>query len=474
MPKAVPMPRPALSAFRAARTVPPTPAREIARIAVPVSMEFVLMLVLNFVNQIVVGGLGATAIAAVGFSNSLTFILAVTLGCLGTSVSILVARAHGAGRRDALDHTVTAALLVALVLGAVVSVVPWFFADHLMGLVGASPSVAAAGTDYFRLTVLATLPVMLSAILSGVLRSAGRPTSPMIATMVTVVANSAIAYSLVVGLGPLPSLGVAGAGWATLVTAVAKCLILLGMTFRRGGVVGWSLPDTALQWRAVVVPLFVLALPLGVTELFWTVGTFLYNVVFQQLGDAALAAAQIVTTLEGVFVVGSIGLMSATTTLVGRSVGRGDVADATAWVRRLTRAGIGTAAVFGVLFAASVLLLDILFGEAGRDVRVMAGVGILINAAFQIVKVRNMIVGAGVLPSANDVRGVIIGDVVGAFVVGLPLAVLLGLHTPLGYVGIFVARIVEELAKLAIFSWRARRIRWESLVTQRPDVAAAA
>ena len=91
----------------------------------------------------------------------------------------------------------------------------------------------------------------------------------------------------------------------------------------------------------------------------------------QEVGDAALAAAQIVTTLEGVFVVGSIGLMSATTTLVGRSVGRGDVADATAWVRRLTRAGIGTAAVFGVLFAASVLLLDILFGEAGRDVRVL-------------------------------------------------------------------------------------------------------
>ncbi|EWT00329.1 multidrug transporter MatE [Intrasporangium oryzae NRRL B-24470] len=449
---------------RTEQSTTPSPAREIARIAVPVSMEFVLMLVLNFVNQIVVGGLGATAIAAVGFSNSLTFILAVTLGCIGTSVSILVARAHGAGRRGDLDHTVTAAVLVALAVGGVVSVVPWFLADHLLGAVGASPSVAAAGTDYFRLTVLATLPVMLSAILSGVLRSVGRPTSPMIATMVTVVANSVIAYSLVVGVGPLPSLGVAGAGWATLVTAVAKTGILLVMAYGRSGVIGWSLPDTRAQWRAVVVPLFVLALPLGVTELFWTVGTFLYNVVFQQLGDRALAAAQIVTTLEGVFVVGSIGLMSATTTLVGRSIGRGDVGDAVAWVRRLTRAGIGTAVVFGVLFAASVLLLDTLFGEAGREVRTMAGVGILLNALFQVVKVRNMIIGAGVLPSANDVRGVIIGDVVGAFGVGLPLAVLLGLHTPLGFVGVVLARIVEELVKLAVFTWRARRVSWDRLV----------
>ncbi|MEO7449351.1 MAG: MATE family efflux transporter [Humibacillus sp.] len=466
MPRLAVPPLPSLSLLpdlRHRRHAPPTPSREIARIAVPVSMEFVLMLVLNFVNQIVVGSLGATAIASVGFSNSLTFILAVTFGCLGTSVAILVARAHGAGRHGDLDHTVTAAVLTALALGSVVSFVPWHFADSVLGLVGASPAVATSGSGYFRLTVLATLPIMLSAIMSGVLRSVGQPTRPMVATMITVVANAGLAYSLVTGLGPFPALGVAGAGWATLVTAVAKMLILLWMVYGRK-VIGWRLPDSLRQWKAVVVPLFVLALPLGITELFWTAGTFLYNVVFQQLGDEALAAAQIVTTLEGVFVVGSIGLMAATTTLVGRSVGRGDVDEAMAWVRRVTRAGLGTAAVFGALFAASVLFLDVVFGEAGRDVRVMAGVGILINAAFQIVKVRNMIIGAGVLPSANDVRGVILGDAVGAFVVGLPLAILLGLHTPLGYVGIFVARIIDECAKLAIFTWRARRLRWHTLV----------
>jgi Na+-driven multidrug efflux pump len=75
-----------------------------------------------------------------------------------------------------------------------------------------------------------------------------------------------------------------------------------------------------------------------------------------------------------------------------------------------------------------------------------------------------MIIGAGVLPSGNDVRGVIMGDAVGAFVVGLPLAIVLGLHTPLGFAGIFLARIADEAVKLAIFTWRARRIRWHALV----------
>ncbi|HET7397128.1 MAG TPA: MATE family efflux transporter [Intrasporangium sp.] len=443
-----------------------SPRREIARIAVPVSAEFVLMLVLNFVGQVVVGSLGATAIAAVGFANSLTFILAVTLGCLGTSVSILVARSHGGGRRGEVDRTVTATVVVAGALGVIVSLPPYAAADWLLGMVGASPGVAAAGTEYFRLTVLATMPTMVAAVLSGVLRSVGRPRGPMLATMVTVLANSVLAYGLVVGSGPLPALGVAGAGWATLLTTTVKAGILLRQAYGRDAAIGWSLPRGPREWRAVVVPLVVLALPLGVTELFWTVGTFLYNVVFQRLGDEALAAAQIVATLEGVFIVGSLGLMSATTVLVGRSIGRGDHEEALEWARRLMRAGIGTAVGFGLLFAASVLLLDVLFADAGRQVRMMAAVGILINAAFQVVKVRNMILGAGVLPSANDVRGVILGDVTGAFLVGLPLALLLGLYTPLGYVGIFAARVVEEVAKLGVFTWRARRLRWDAIPAQ--------
>ena len=239
------------------------------------------------------------------------------------------------------------------------------------------------------------------------------------------------------------------------------------MAYGRRGVVGWSLPDSVRQWRAVIVPLFVLALPLGVTELFWTVGTFLYNVVFQQLGDEALAAAQIVTTLEGVFIVGSIGLMSATTTLVGRSVGRGDVDDAMAWVRRVTRAGIGTAAVFGVLFAASVLLLDMLFGEAGRDVRTMAGVGILINAAFQVVKVRNMIVGAGVLPSAQRRARRHHGRRRRRLRRSGCRSPCSSACTPRSATSASSSPASSRsCAKLAIFSWRAKRVRWNRLGRQ--------
>ena len=327
----------------------------IAGIAIPVSLEFILILVLNFISQVIVGVLGATAIAAVGFANSLVFILVVTFGAMGVSVSILVARAFGGQRRSEMSHTVTAALVIAGLLTLLGMLVPLLAPTQLLTAVGASPSVAAVGAEYLRLNAISMLPLVLVAILSGAMRSTGYARSPMIATIVTVPLNVVLAYVLVLGVGPAPDLGVAGAGWAVLVTSTIKLLILLVLAFAVHRIFDWSLPESVVQWRAIVTPLIVLALPLAITELLWSGGTFLYNVVAQQLGDAQLAAAQIVTTLEGVFMVGSIGLMSATTALVGRSVGEHDAPGAAHWVARLTRAGMFTGIAFGVLFAASAI-----------------------------------------------------------------------------------------------------------------------
>ena len=443
-----------------------TEGREVARIAVPVSMEFVLTLVLGFVNQVVVGTLGAVAIAAVGFANALVVIAVMTLGGLGNSASILVARARGAGNQHDVNTVVSVALAVASVITAVLCLPLLAWSTELLRLVGASSAVAASGSTYLALMGLTMVPTTLSAILSGTMRSTGRPKSPLVATIVTVVLEALLAFGLVFGVGPLPRLGVPGAGWAALVTATLKVAILVAQAFGVHRLVSWRWPGSTSEWRRVLAPLVVLAAPLALTALLWSGGTFLYNVVAARLGDEALAAAQIVNTLEGIFIVGSVGLMSAATALVGRSLGAGDAVGAMTWVDRVTRSGRWTGIVFGALFAVSALTLPVLFEHAGQAVRHAATLGILINGAFHVVKVRNLILGAGVLPAGGDVRGVITGDAVGAFVVGLPLAVLLGLHTPLGIAGVFLARVIEEVAKVAVFSWRAHRLDWQELATR--------
>ena len=442
-----------------------SPRREIASLAIPVSLEMVVALVMNFINQIVVGGLGSTAIASVGFVNSITFIAVLTFGSLGSSVSIMAARAHGGGRLHELNSMVHVALFIGIVISTVVIAIPAIFPTEVLRAAGGSPSVVEAGATYLRITSISLVPVVALRVISGVMRSTGHTRGPLVATTITTILNSILGYCLVYGVWIAPELGVVGAGISSLIASLLNLSILIAMAYGVDRVIGWELPASRREWWNLTRPLFVFAAPLALTELVWTLGGYLYNVIFQRLGDEALAAAQIVGTLEAVFILASIGLMTAATTLIGRSVGQGDAAAARAWIRRLVKTGYTTSFIFGALYFASTLLLSALFPKVSDDVLQLAFAGIAISAVFQWVKVQNMILGGGVLASGNALKSVVAGDSVGV-AAGLPLAIGLGLFTPLAFIGVVIARVAEEFVKFAVFLARSRRIDWDALAIE--------
>ena len=443
--------------------LPSTSSKDIANIAIPVSLEFVFILALNFINQIVVGALGAVAVASVGLVNSLNLIPTMTLGALGTSASILVARAYGAKREKELSTVVSSALVVAIVVSVVIAAPMILFPHNILQFFGASEDVLKQGPEFMAVLALSLPFAVLSAVFSGILRSAAHPKSPMVATIITTVLNTPLAIILVFGWGVIPSMGIVGAAWATLIVSVIKAIVLAVQTFGLYRIAGWELPGSWGGWKFVLVPLFVLAVPLALTTIFWTSGNFIYNVIAQQISNDALAVLQIFGALEAVFFVASLGLMSAVTALAGRAVGAGNGPLAKAWIAKIKRVGIWTGIGFGLLFALSSLAVPSMFPEIGPAVLVPVTFAILLNAAIQFVKVRIALLGAAILPSGDDVKGVVIGDFIAPFFVGVPIVIALAFFTPLGIYGLFIGRTIEEFFKVVFFSWRERRIQWQAV-----------
>jgi Na+-driven multidrug efflux pump len=132
-------------------------------------------------------------------------------------------------------------------------------------------------------------------------------------------------------------------------------------------------------------------------------------------------------------------------------------------VAYIKRVGLMTAILFGALYAISAFGLTTMYPAVPPIVITYSIIGILFNAVLQPMKVRVSLMGASILPSGNDLRGVILGDFVGPFVFGLPLAIILGLCTPLGIYGVFIARAMEEIVKVIIFTWRGRRLDWDAI-----------
>lgn len=439
-----------------------------AKIAIPVGFEFFLVLALAFVNQIIVGGLGGSAIAAVGFANAIHTIPLFLLGALNVGAGVVVARAFGGGNKSLTSRAVTYSVVLSLVTGVAVALPFVFFPAEIFGFVGASQQVVVLGSGYLAV-MLASLPFgVLAMVLGSVLRSVNRSRSPMVATIVMVVVNVPLAIILVYGAGPIPALGVIGAGIATLISLAARAIVLMVQVYVVYDVANWKLPIGRAQWKALGSPILRLAIPLGFTSLSWTVGNFLYNVIIQQLGDGPLAALQIVWAFSGVFVVGSFGLATAITVLVSQSIGAGHSELATVWIKYLLRLGMVTGIGFASLFALSSLLLPVFFPELSRDVLGMATAGVLINALVQPLTVR-MLLFASVLPAGNDTTGIIIGDFSGPYLVGIPLTLLLGFLTPLGVLGAIIGKGGEDIVKLLVFAYRSRRIHWEDVMRRHEE-----
>ncbi|GEM46118.1 MATE family efflux transporter [Deinococcus cellulosilyticus] len=442
----------------------PRDLRDIARIAVPVSLEAVSQLLLGFIDQIIVGVLGALAIAAVGLANSTTFIFILTLAALGNSCAILIARAFGAKNAASLSQSLSVGLVLGLAMSIAVVIPLWLWAEPLMAFAGGNPQLVKPASDFLKIVILGLPLIVLGSVATGALRSMGDAQTPMKATMLSMLLNTLLAYVLVTHF----NMGVVGAAFGTLIANLIKTLWLLHTVYRHQDV-----HFVTPHWKAIretTRELLPLSAPMMVTELFWTSSVFIYNILFGKISTEALAANQIVHTLETVFVVASFGLASAATTLLGQAVGQGDTQLAHARSRAILQLGLITGVVTGLLYLTTAYLLPVVFPKVEETVLQIAFLGVVLNALFQAVKVHNMIQGIGILPSGGDPRGVLIGDVVAAFVVGLPLAVLFGFGFGWGAVGIFSARLVEEAVKLVIFYGRYRKINWHALKGQ---VAAA-
>lgn len=439
-----------------------------ARIAAPVGFEFFLVLGLTFANQIIVGGLGGSAIAAVGFANSIHTIPLFFLGALNVGAGVVVGRAFGGGNRSVTNRAVTYSVVLSIASATIVAVPFALFPRQVLTLAGASPEVIELGSGYLALLLVSLGAGVLTMVLGSVLRSVNRARSPMVATVVSVVLNVPLAIVLVYGLGPIPALGVLGAGLATLITTVIRAGILLAQVYLIFDVANWILPKGREQWVNLGRPILALTIPMALTSMSWTLGNFFYNVIIQQLGDGPLAALQIVFALAAVFVVGSIGLGASITVLVSQAIGAGKPEVATLWIRYLLRIGIATGVGFAALFALTSLLLPVFFPEIDPEILGLATIGVLLSAITQPFAVRMLLL-ASVLPAGNDTTGIIIGDFSGPYLVGLPLTLVLGLFTPLGVFGAIIGKAGEDILKMVIFTLRARRISWDDVLKRHED-----
>ena len=434
--------------------------REVSSLAVPVILTQLSITAMGFVDSAMVGRLGATELAAVGFAGIWIWTCFNFFYGAESAVQTFVSQAWGAERlRDcgawtwqALYMAVPCVTLTALAIG--------LFVEPLLALLGPSTEMQSVSAAYLRPVLFGAPGVAIGFALTSFFRGLGDTRTPLYATLVANVVNAVLDYGLIFGELGMPRLGVFGAGLATAVGqwvyAVYMIVCFARTSLSQTYATGRVPPDPAQMRRLIRT-----GAPIGGQ---WVIGMLsfaVFSTVIARMGDESAAASQAFVVLLSVSFMQAIGISIASSTLVGRYIGAGDLPAArrSFWNSQKLAGTLGAA--IAVLYIAIPELLLRIFTDDPEVIRLGRAL-VIVGAVFQFFDAFGIVAG-GSLRGAGDTRWPFLVQTLFAWGMFVPLAYLFGVTLEGGVFGAWLGGALYVGALAVVFVWRFRAGAWESM-----------
>jgi MATE family, multidrug efflux pump len=210
-----------------------------------------------------VGRLGPDALAGVSLAFPFVMLMQHTAASgMGGGVSSAIARALGAGKRNVADALAFHAFVLALGLAAAFSTVLLAGAPFIFRAMGGQGAALSAGLAYAAVAFSGAVSICMLNLLGSAVRGTGNMSLPAWVIIGSVIAHVCISPVLIFGLGPVPALGPAGAGWGLIMPFGAGSLVLLAYLRSSRSLVTLVFRGVSLQWS-----LFAEILKVGVPGL---------------------------------------------------------------------------------------------------------------------------------------------------------------------------------------------------------------
>jgi MATE family, multidrug efflux pump len=294
----------------------------ILRQALPVIAVLLLQTLVGVAETFYVSFLGTDALAGVALVFPVVMLMTMmSAGGIGGGVSSAIARSLGAGKTKDANALVLHALVLAIFFGLIFTGGVIAGGPALYRALGGSGRSLDAALTYSLFVFMGSVPIWVLNQLAAALRGAGNVRTPAVVSFVGAAVLIPLSPALIFGFGPLPGLGIAGAGIAvTLFDSLAAVALLWILIKGRAGL--------TLRWAPLETRLFRQILGVGLLS---AIGTFQLNATVVMVtgivglfGADALAGFGTASRLDYVLIPPLFGLGTAVVTLVGTAIGAGN------------------------------------------------------------------------------------------------------------------------------------------------------
>ncbi len=407
--------------------------RLVWQLSLPAILTQITTIAMQYIDSAMVGALGADASAAIGLVASSTWLFGGVTAAVSAGFSVQVAHRIGAGEDTEARTVVRHGLAAALTLAALLALLGLGICRQLPCWLGGGAEICADASAYF-LTFSLMLPFsQLNSLTAGFLQCAGDMVTPSVLNAVMcgldVVCNALL----------IPHFGVLGAGMGT---ALACALVSLAMGWCccvRNAQLRLRRGETHVFRPEILKKAFRIGAPVAVQEIAMNGAMVASTMILAPLGAAAIAANSFAVTAESLCYMPGYGVGSAATTLVGRSVGAGDAAQARRYGNICTALGgalMGCTGLLMMIFCPFVFRLLTPVAEVRTLAAQALRIGLLAEPLFGV-----SIAAAGALRGAGDTLVPSLLNLGSIWIVRLGLSLLL--VGKLGLRGMWIAMAIE-------------------------------
>jgi putative MATE family efflux protein len=434
----------------------PSIRKQVLSLALPVVLSSLLQRAVGIVDVFLVGGLGASAIAAVGIAQLMVFLVMSVSWGINTGATVIVAQLWGAERRDEAARVAAQALLAAAAASVVIMFLGLSFGGRMAVLLGAGAEVGAVLADYATIIFSCIGFTIAINVLSGIMHGTGDTRTPLAATLIVNVLHIAAAWPLIYGKFGLPALGVQGAAIAIALSEGLGAVFLLARSLVRRYVVFRRPLGTQFLGTG-----FRLGWPIVVDRMLQHTGSLVFAKIVLLYGTAVYAAHQVGLAIEAFSFMPGYGIAVAAATLVGQHLGAGRMQAARVSAAEAYRFAIVLMASMGVVFFFFPYLLLRAFTQDGEVIRY--GILYMKIVAFAQVPLAVTMVLGGSLRGAGDTGFIMYATIGGMWLVRLPVAALFALWLRLPIHAVWLVMILDWTVRMALLTWRFRKERWGRL-----------
>ncbi len=429
-------------------------------LSIPMILEMIMESLFALFDILFVSRVSVNAVATVGLTESILMIIYSIAVGLSMATTAIVSRRVGEKHFKRAGDAAFQSILLAVILGGLLGLVGFIFAEDVLRLMGGEPELIEEGKGFTKIMFAGNLTVFLLFLNNAIFRGAGNASIAMRSLILANGLNIFLDPLLIFGWGPVPAFGIEGAAIATTIGRSIGVLYQTYHLLNQRGIIKINWENVVIRAKTVIELLKISAG--GIGQFLVETASWIFLVkVMSLFGSAALAGYTIAFRVIVFTILPSWGMSNAAATLVGQNLGAGkpDRAEQSVW----------KTAFFNMVFL--VLVSIVFFTSADPIVSVFSEDEIvkpIAISALQIICFGYLFFGYGMVISqafngAGDTKTPMIINLFVFWLIQIPLAYILSVTLDWQHTGVFFSIAFSHSLHAIIAVLIFRKGKWKTM-----------